>query len=74
MEAERTELVTAAIATLPERQQLVITLRDVHGFSAEEVCTLMELTTANQRVLLHRARTAVRAAVAARYEEAADVG
>lgn len=74
VEAERTELVTAAIATLPERQQLVITLRDVHGFSAEEVCTLMELTPVNQRVLLHRARTAVRAAVAARYEEAADVG
>ena len=56
-------LVATAIAALPERQQLVITLRDVHGFSSDEVCELMELTPANQRVLLHRARAAVRAAV-----------
>lgn len=71
IEAERADLVAAAIAELPERQQLVITLRDVHGFAADEVCTLMELTAANQRVLLHRARTSVRAAVAAEYEGAA---
>ncbi len=71
VEAERTRLVAAAIAGLPERQQLVITLRDVHGFASDEVCALMELTPANQRVLLHRARTAVRAAVAAQYEEGA---
>lgn len=64
VEAERAQLVTEAIAALPARQQLVVTLRDVHGFSAGEVCTLMELTPVNQRVLLHRARTAVRAVVA----------
>jgi len=69
VEAERAGLVAAAIAALPERQQLVITMRDVHGFDAEEVCAVMDLTPANQRVLLHRARTAVRAAVAAHYEE-----
>lgn len=75
VEAERAHLVVAAIAALPERQQLVITLRDVHGFTSDEVCELMELTPANQRVLLHRARTAVRAAVAAQYEpEVTDVG
>lgn len=73
VEAERARLVTEAIAALPERQQLVITLRDVQGFTGAEVCTLLDLTPANQRVLLHRARSAVRAAVAARYEEAADV-
>lgn len=73
VEAERTEVVSAAIAALPERQQLVITLRDVHGFAADEVCTLMDLKPANQRVLLHRARTTVRAAVAAHYGEGADV-
>src|SRR5215207_2485854 len=61
VEAERAALVATAIAALPQRQQLVVTLRDVHGFEADEVCTLMELTAANQRVLLHRARTAVRA-------------
>lgn len=71
VEAERADLVAAAIAGLPERQQMVITMRDVHGFDADEVCAAMELTAANQRVLLHRARTAVRAAIAARYEEAA---
>ena len=73
VEAERARLVTEAIAALPERQQLVITLRDVHGFATDEVCTLLELTPGNQRVLLHRARTAVRATLAARYEEAVDV-
>ena len=68
IDAERADVVTSAIATLPDRQRLAITLRDVHGFSAEEVCELMTLTPANQRVLLHRARAAVRAAVAERYE------
>lgn len=69
VDAERAGLVAAAIAALPERQQLVITLRDVHGFASDEVCALLELSPANQRVLLHRARTAVRAIVGARYEE-----
>ena len=52
--------ITAAIARLPENLMEVITLRDVEGFSAEEVCELLELTPGNQRVLLHRARTTVR--------------
>jgi len=68
--AERAAWVTKAIGSLPERQQLVITLRDVHGFSSDEVCELLELSAANQRVLLHRARAAVREAIAERYEEA----
>ena len=38
-------------------------LRDVEGWPAEEVCELLELTEANQRVLLHRARSAVRRAL-----------
>ena len=72
VEAERTEIVAAAISRLPERQQLVISLRDVHGFSSDEVCELLGLSQANQRVLLHRARAAVRAEVAARYEGGVD--
>ncbi len=68
IEAERADVVASAIATLPDRQRLTITLRDVHGFSADEVCELMALTPANQRVLLHRARAAVRASIAERYE------
>lgn len=52
--------VGAAVADLPTRQRIVITLRDVEGYSAEEVCDILEITPANQRVLLHRARAAVR--------------
>ena len=43
---------------------MVLTLRDVLGHSSEEVCTMLEISQANQRVLLHRARTAVRAGLA----------
>jgi RNA polymerase sigma-70 factor, ECF subfamily len=59
----RGELRTA-IDTLPNRQRIVITLRDVLGHSSDEVCDLLEISQANQRVLLHRARTAVRAELA----------
>ena len=50
----------AAIDALPDRQRIVITLRDVLGHSSDEVCQMLELSGANQRVLLHRARAAVR--------------
>jgi len=59
----RGELRTAVDA-LPDRQRTVITLRDVLGHSSEEVCEMLEISQANQRVLLHRARTAVRAGLA----------
>jgi RNA polymerase sigma-70 factor (ECF subfamily) len=55
--------VDAAIRQLPPRQQEVIVLRDVEGWSAEEVCDALELSAANQRVLLHRARSRVRASL-----------
>ena len=51
----------AAVDRLPERQRTVIMLRDVAGYSAEEVCSILEVSAANQRVLLHRARAFVRA-------------
>ncbi len=60
---ETLELVRAAIAELPERQQTVIALRDVEGWSAEEVREALDLSEGNQRVLLHRARAKVRAAL-----------
>lgn len=63
----RGELRTAVDA-LPDRQRLVLVLRDVLGHSAEEVCQLLEISQANQRVLLHRARTTVRARLAAYLE------
>jgi len=55
----RAELLTAMDA-LPEGQRRVISLRDVEGWSADDVCDVLELSEANQRVLLHRARSTVR--------------
>ena len=52
-----------AIGQLPDRQRTVIALRDVAGFSAEEVCEALGVSEGNQRVLLHRARAKVREAV-----------
>ncbi len=49
-----------AIAKLPTHQREVITLRDVEGWTAEEVCTSLGISAINQRVLLHRARSRVR--------------
>ncbi|MGV0742430.1 RNA polymerase sigma factor [Mycolicibacterium sp. XJ870] len=45
---------------LPARQRDVVTLRDVLGFDSAEVCELLDITAANQRVLLHRGRATVR--------------
>ncbi|MEV7908004.1 RNA polymerase sigma factor, partial [Streptomyces anulatus] len=58
--AEVRDLIAAALAELPPRQRAVITLRDVEGCTSEEVCEILEISAANQRVLLHRARVAVR--------------
>jgi len=60
---ETRALVFDAIRTLPPSQRDVIALRDVEGWSAEEVCSVLGLSEGNQRVLLHRARTRVRAAL-----------
>ena len=53
--------VERAVATLPAAQRTVLVLRDVEGLSAAEACQLLGLTEGNQRVLLHRARSRVRA-------------
>lgn len=53
-----------AIDRLPPAQRAVITLRDVVGLSAADVCSILEVSDGNQRVLLHRARARVRAALA----------
>jgi RNA polymerase sigma-70 factor (ECF subfamily) len=59
----------AAIAALPPNQRTVITMRDLEGYSSEDVCNVLGLTETNQRVILHRARSAVRARVAAYFRE-----
>ena len=58
-------LVHEAISRLGEPQQAVVTLRDVEGLPTTEVAELLELSVANVRVILHRARTKVRADVEA---------
>ena len=52
-----------AIGELPAGQRAVVTLRDVEGLSSVEVCEILDITEGNQRVLLHRARTRLRAAL-----------
>jgi len=60
---ETLRVVMGAIAELPDAQQTVIRMRDVEGFSSEEVCDALSVSEGNQRVLLHRARSRVRAAL-----------
>ncbi len=60
-------VLSRALGFLPERQRVVVELRDVHGLDSEEVCQLLNLTATNQRVLLHRGRSRLRAAVEERY-------
>ena len=57
---EAREQIRSAIAGLPPRQRAVVALRDVDGLDAEEVCGLLEISEANQRVLLHRGRAQIR--------------
>jgi RNA polymerase sigma-70 factor (ECF subfamily) len=56
-------IVQRAVELLPEAQRAVLTMRDIAGFAAEEVCETLGLSEVNQRVLLHRARTKVRRAL-----------
>jgi RNA polymerase sigma-70 factor (ECF subfamily) len=55
------QVVTKALSTLPERQRIVVALRDLDGHTADEVCDLLGVSAGNQRVLLHRGRAVVRA-------------
>jgi RNA polymerase sigma-70 factor, ECF subfamily len=52
--------IQAAMETLPPMQRAVMTMRDVEGLGAEEACQVLQISEANQRVLLHRARSKVR--------------
>lgn len=56
-------LVRDTIAGLPDLQRQVVTLRDVDGLSSRETCQILGISEANHRVLLHRGRARLRAAV-----------
>jgi RNA polymerase sigma-70 factor, ECF subfamily len=60
---ETIDVIEREIDRLPPAQRAVITMRDVQGFTSEEVCNALDLTETNQRVLLHRARAKVRNAL-----------
>jgi RNA polymerase sigma-70 factor (ECF subfamily) len=72
--AEAGAQILAAIERLPASQRAVITLRDIHGLSSDEVCALLDVSAANVRVLLHRARSKARAALEGLLAEAPAVG
>lgn len=62
-------VIAEELGLLPPAQRLVMTLRDVEGWSSDEVCEALDVTPGNQRVLLHRARTRVRAALERYFDE-----
>ncbi len=68
--AEAVERIEAEIEKLPEMQRLVITMRDVLGMSSEDVRSALDISETNQRVLLHRARSKVRAGLEDYYAHA----
>jgi RNA polymerase sigma-70 factor, ECF subfamily len=57
------DVIAAAVAELPDAQRTVISLRDIEGWSSEEVCEALEISAGNQRILLHRARNRLRQAI-----------
>ena len=69
LDQEARGVIDKAIDALPDQQRLVIELRDIEGWSSDEVCNILDVSETNQRVLLHRARSKVRAALEAYFGE-----
>jgi RNA polymerase sigma-70 factor, ECF subfamily len=69
IDAETLTVIHASVERLPPAQREVLTMRDLVGWSAAEVCDALEISEANQRVLLHRARSKVRGALERHYDE-----
>lgn len=72
LSSETVAVVRAVVDGLPEAQKAVIAMRDMAGFSSEEVCASLGISEGNQRVLLHRARTKVRVALEEHFGTASD--
>ena len=64
---ETRAVIAAAIEELPPAQRAVIALRDVEGWSSQEVVEVLEISAGNQRILLHRARSRVRKSIESYY-------
>ncbi len=63
LSGETRDIILEAIERLSPAQRLVVTLRDIEGWTADEACQALEVSESNQRVLLHRGRSKVRAAL-----------
>jgi RNA polymerase sigma-70 factor (ECF subfamily) len=63
------EVLRRGFESLPRSQRVVVMLRDVHGWPAHEVCAELELSEANQRVLLHRGRSRLRSILESYFAE-----
>jgi RNA polymerase sigma-70 factor, ECF subfamily len=63
LSGETRGVILSALGELPPAQRMVITLREIGGWSSEEVAEALGISQGNERVLLHRAHTQVRAAV-----------
>lgn len=74
LSSEGVEVALRTIASLPPAQREVVSLRDVEGWSADEVSEALKITPGNQRVLLHRGRSKVRAALEVALARAAVAG
>ena len=74
LDGEVRRVIGRALAELPERHRIVVTLRDVEGYGSEEVCTMLNISPGNQRVILHRARAAIRTRLERYFDSAAPAG
>ena len=70
---ETQDVISSAMETLAPSQRLVMTLRDLEGWDSDEVCAALDINPGNQRVLLHRARSRVRASLEQYFREATAV-
>jgi RNA polymerase sigma-70 factor (ECF subfamily) len=57
------DCIKAALAALPMQQRVAITLRDMQGMDMESICKILEVSESNGRVLIHRARSRIQAAI-----------
>jgi RNA polymerase sigma-70 factor (ECF subfamily) len=60
---ETIQVIADTVRDLPAAQREVLVLRDLEGVTSEDVCNILNITNTHQRVLLHRARSRVRAAL-----------